>query len=76
MRCLSLRHDANSNDNGTDKREALREGKPSAEQMQGGALPLGEHPLSLLRSWVQDLPTTSFPAFEIQFRARLDRSAI
>lgn len=39
MRCLSLRRDVNSNDNGTDKREALREGKPSAEQMQGRALP-------------------------------------
>lgn len=65
MRCLSLRRDVNSNANDADKREALREGKPSAEQMQGRALPLGEHPLSLLRSWVQDLPTTSFPTFEI-----------
>lgn len=45
MRCLSLRRDVNSNANDADKREALREGKPSAEQVQGNALPLGE--------WVQ-----------------------
>lgn len=39
MRCLSLQRNANSNANDADKGEALREGKPSAEQVQGRALP-------------------------------------
>lgn len=48
MRCLSLRRDVNSNANDADKREALREGKSSAEQMQDRALPLGEPRVPLM----------------------------